>query len=217
MAGGKGLRVDYQVSPQLRKTLAELRKRTGNLAPLHKRFGEAALGWIARNFEREGSPKWKPLSRNTLAGRRMGSGKILQNTGIHLKNTFRYRHDRNAVRVGTPSKIARYHEEGTGPYEIKPKHGSVLVFPMAGGGNVVQAGGVFRRAVAVDLKSGKSQYRTRGGGLSRGGGQGLGVFRKVRHPGLTARPMLPTQVQVYEEIQLAEIAREYLMEVTRGD
>ncbi len=213
---GNGLRVEYKVSPSLRRTFQELRERTSDLTPLHKRFGEATLGWIARNFEREGSPKWKALSPNTIAGRRKGSSKILQNTGMHLKNTFRARHARNEVRVGTPSQIARYHEEGTGPYEIRPKSAAALAFPMARGGNFVKAGGVFHKAVASDLATGKALYRTQKGGLSRGGGQGMGVFRKVRHPGLPARPMLPTEQQVYGEIRIAEIAAEYLMEVTRG-
>lgn len=111
--------------------------------------------WVTENFESEGrlsGRPWRPLSRNTIAQRRKGSSRILQDSG-RMRASFDHRVGAHAVEVGTPSKIAEIHQDGAGPFTIRARPGKTLSF-MAEGGRV--------------------------------------FAKTVHHPGLPARPMLPT-------------------------
>jgi len=116
-------------------------------------IGKRQLAWIDQNFKDQGTEnKWKALRPNTVVGRRMGSSSILQDKGL-LKNSFTDVVIGDAVHVGTANQISKYHQDGTAPYDIRPKT---------------------KRALA---------FMTVGGRIAR---------RGVHHPGLPARPMLPT-------------------------
>lgn len=100
--------------------------------------GLRLMGWVARNFEDDGTEqKWKPLSPNTVAQRRKGSNRPLQDTGrlkqSWTKSTGNPHIIGDTVSVTSNMKYAPYHEFGTGPYTIKPKKGKRLAFMTAGG------------------------------------------------------------------------------------
>ena len=96
-------------------------------------IGDRHLKWVNDNFKREGlESKWKKLSPNTIAGRRKGSRKVLQDTG-RLRQSFVKKVKTDRVEVGTQSKIAKFHHEGTGPFTIRPRKARVLRFAVAGG------------------------------------------------------------------------------------
>ena len=126
-------------------------------------IGQTQLGWVNKNFKDAGTEKkWRPLSPNTIASRRKGSSRPLQNTG-RLRQSFEFSlRGRTTVAVGTESQIAPFHHFGTRPYEIR---GNPLRFNTASGI----------------------------------------VFAKiVHHPGLPARPLLPTKA-VAERIALRAV------------
>jgi phage gpG-like protein len=116
-------------------------------------IGFRQLKWVNDNFKAEGlERKWKPLRPNTVAGRRGGSSRVLQDTG-RLRQSFNSRVNGRFVEVGTVDQRAAWHHFGTRPYTITPKTKKFLRFATPGG---------FRFA------------------------------RIVHHPGLPARPMLPS-------------------------
>ena len=99
-----------------------------------KGIGEAGKYWVNQNFELDGAlvGGWEPLSPNTIAGRKGGSSRPLQDTG-NLRQSFDYRISGNTVRIGTSVQYASFHDEGTGPYDIYPVHAKSLAFMTAGG------------------------------------------------------------------------------------
>jgi phage gpG-like protein len=141
-------------------------------------IGKRVLKWVNQNFKDAGTEnRWAPLSPNTIANRRAGKitqsqgavrfrgrdvvgsaiglsgGRPLMDTG-GLMQSFVDEVSGESVAVGTVNKIAKIHQEGTGPYIIRPKNAKRLVFLTAGGVR-------FKKA--------------------------------VRHPGIPARPMLPSK------------------------
>ena len=82
-----------------------------------KAIGMRQLRWINQNFEGEGSLAggWKPLAASTIARRRKGSRRILQDTG-RLRasfDMFGMRVTSETVTVGSVNTVAEYHEHGT--------------------------------------------------------------------------------------------------------
>jgi len=61
--------------------LDELIKRADNLTPLMRNLAGIMHDAVEENFAQEGRPPWAPLSPVTLARRRAGGAKILQDTG----------------------------------------------------------------------------------------------------------------------------------------
>ncbi len=180
----------------LRDTIQRIASAVADRTELHRRFGIQLLNWIDRNFRQEGAltgRPWAKLSPNTIAGRRKGSSRILQDTG-GLKSSFTERHDASGVRVGTAKEVALYHQLGTRPYVIKPKNAKALAFPMAGGGRAVKA--------AFSSRTTQRTFRK---------GQKLTFAKFVNHPGLVARPMLPTAEQITPI--LITTAQNYLKEI----
>jgi phage gpG-like protein len=97
-------------------------------------IGESTIRWIDENFETDGGKVggWDPLSPNTVAGRRKGSSRPLQDTG-NLRESFTYELEGDgAVRVGTAVEYASQHQEGIGPYQIEAR-GRALAFMTTGG------------------------------------------------------------------------------------
>lgn len=90
-------------------------KRLLNVNGLLKAIGIRQRTWVNENFETEGSSVggWQTLAESTIARRRKGSSKVLQDTGT-LKRSFSYKViGTNAVLVGTNIHYAQYHEFGT--------------------------------------------------------------------------------------------------------
>jgi phage gpG-like protein len=88
------------------------------------------------NFREQGRPRhWKRLSPNTIAGRRRGSARILQDTGRLKMSTMAkgaegnlYRQGKDYLKMGSRLKIAPHHQYGTQPYDIVPKSAKALRF-----------------------------------------------------------------------------------------
>ena len=121
-------------------------------------IGKRVLKWVNQNFKDSGTEnRWAPLSPNTIANRRAGKitqsqgavrfrgsdvvgtaiglsgARPLMNDGILMKS-YIDEVSADSVSVGTVNKIAKIHQEGTGPYIIRPKNAKRLVFLTAGGG-----------------------------------------------------------------------------------
>lgn len=96
--------------------------------------GADQLKWVNENFQKEGIEKpWPPLSPNTIAARRSGSSKPLQDTG-RLRQSFVYNISGGLLRLGSNVSYAIFHHFGTKPYQITPKRqGGKLRFMTAGG------------------------------------------------------------------------------------
>lgn len=191
----KGLRE----TQQMLRRLATAAGRGGGKSALHARYAVIASQWIDRNFQSQGALAggWKPLRPNTLAGRRMGSGRILQNNRF-LQANFNLKWDENEAVVGNPIFYSKFHEEGVPhTWTIKPK----------------KAGGFLRFKVAtrfgvrtVTLKSGKK--------ITLPFAEGKEVFaREVMHPGLPIRRMLPNENDLLP--QLLRTTLNYLKEQER--
>lgn len=129
--------------------------------------GERFKAWVNENFRKGGTEvPWRPLSPNTIAGRRGGGAgaQPLRDTG-RLAQSFDYRVFPEEVWIGTEDAKAVWHHLGTAPRTVTtsppgrpsrtdPKRPGALMF-------MTPAGPVFRRS--------------------------------VRHPGLPARPLLPSK------------------------
>lgn len=183
-------------TPTLDRVAAKVKDTRGLFAAIavevHKK--------VMENFEAEGIwKKWAPNKPSTLFGRRSGGGMILQDTG-GLKASFRFDYNDKEATVGSPLKIALYHQEGRkGPWVIRPRRAKALAFPWQGGGKVAEGG----------FKS--------FGHLKRSGEYRKGDFmvvKKVIHPGYPARPMLPTGKDAEDLVN--SVAKEYYNMVVEG-
>lgn len=178
---GVSFRVTLRGLRQFQDRLRSLSRGMGNRAELHRRLGIQALNWVDQNFRQEGAltgAPWRKLSANTVAGRRKGSSKVLQDTG-QLRMGFNMRFDNASARVGSPSEIAPHHEFGTRPYEIRPKNRTYLAFPAV-------SGQPLKKAFTFPSRERKFAKGT------------PFVFTKgpVHHPGLAQRRMLPRRTDV---------------------
>ena len=171
--------------------------------PLLKVWGVSVLALIGQNFRVGGHPRWAPLKPSTLAARRQGKGKgggkPLENTGA-LRQSFDFRTGARQVTVFTNNPVAAFHEFGThGPYEIRAKHGKALAIPtdpmtLSGLGRSTPTGrGSFTLAA-----SGQKIPKRLAGRVGKTVVPFKSVIfrQKVTHPGLPARPMLPTPEQL---------------------
>ncbi len=149
------------------KILSGLKSAAANKTRLHQRFAILTLQWVDRNFRQSGrltGAPWKKLTPNTIAGRRKQSSLPLRDTG-QLAQSFVAKATSKSAIVGTEKQYASFHEEGVGPFTITPKKGKFLFFPVAKG----FAGPKFKGE----------------------GGQFVGIAKKVNHPGITQRRILP--------------------------
>jgi len=163
---------------EAKKMLAKVGRRMDTRV-VGKLIGMGLVEWVDNQFRtegRQGGKPWKELKPNTIYTRRKGSSRVLQDTG-RLKQSFtgppnpqlKGSGDRLTITVGSSDKKAEWHEEGTKPYTITPRNRKFLTIPDPGG--------------PVKFKEGALKGKR--GWFSRG----------VRHPGLPARPMLPTKRQ----------------------
>jgi phage gpG-like protein len=138
-------------------------------APLLEAIGARLLAWVDENFRRHGAERpWAPLKPSTIAGRRRGKGsgapQPLRDTG-RLAQSFVREITGHTVWVGTRDQRAPWHHYGTAPYRITTK------------------------------PPGRPARRNPGrrGALRFVGPSGEYVFRReVQHPGLPARPLIPS-------------------------
>lgn len=191
---GVGIKVDIRGARQVANLMRRVRGLVeDNRQELHLRWGIQTLNWVTRNFAAEGAmtgAPWRKLSPNTIAGRRKGSSRVLQDTG-GLKNSFTLNATSTEVAVGTEKQIALYHEEGTGTYgkrgsayPIVPKNpGGVLAFRMAEGGSRVKAS---FSSIATQRTYKKGQMIT--------------FAKSVMHPGVPIRRMLPKRGEILPTI-----------------
>lgn len=135
-----------------------------------KVMAQRLVAYIAEQFESDGQGRWAPLAESTVAKRRLGSNRPLQNTGEYRKSWTGQRapndppvdtDDRSYVRVGTEMHpIAEWMEYGTPPRFIAAQNKMVLAARLAQGGFMV-------------------------------------FGRSVNHPGSPARPVLPSNAEAY--------------------
>jgi phage gpG-like protein len=156
---------------KLVKKLNALTKQAKNPTPIHKRIGLKAMGDVNQQFRKEGKEfgkAWKPLKPSTVAMRRKGSSRVLRDTG-RMAQSLNFRADKRSAKIGFASKIAEFHQFGTRKdYPITPKKARVLAARHRGA----------QQARAVGLHVPKNSK--------------FAIFgKKVKHPGLPARPMLP--------------------------
>ena len=169
----KGL---HQVQRMLRQLGASVARGAGTTS-LHARYAIIASQWIDRNFQQEGglAGGWRSLKPNTLASRRKGSGRILQNTGL-LRASFLPAWDDKRAVVGSAQKVSLWHEKGTKgspetPYPIRPKKlGGVLAFQVASKSGVRTKTLKSGRRLTLPFAEGKMAFA-----------------RLVMHPGLPIR------------------------------
>ena len=154
------------------RILTGLKSTAANKTRLHQRFAILTLQWVDRNFQKGGrltGAPWRKLSLNTIAGRRKQSSLPLEDSG-QLRQSFVAKATSKSAIVGTEKQYASYHEDGTGPFTIRPKNKKLLFFPVAKG----FLGPKFK---------GK-------------GGKFVGIAKKVDHPGIPKRRILPKAKEI---------------------
>lgn len=173
---------------------------------IHDRIGIAVIGWIDKNFKAQGLEKpWAPLRPSTVfAKRKAGVGtKALAG----LRSWVTHKATAQQVIVGFPSESpAKFHHYGTkGPYEIRPKNKKVLRFLMPPFSNIATKN---MRTVLTPRPAGMPKV-----GMVKGNKQSWLFSTVVHHPGLPARPLLPSTHKAEEiakvviEDALAELIR----------
>lgn len=192
-----------QMQQLIRNYLAE----TGNKQKLHDRIGITIIGWIDKNFKAQGLEKpWKPLRPSTeFAKRQAGVGaKALEG----LRRWVSHRATEKNVVIGfPPDSPAKYHHYGTkGPYEIRPKNKKALRFLMPPFSSIATGK---MRTVLSPRPEGMPKV-----GMVKGNKQSWLFTQKVIHPGLPARPLLPS-IQKAEELAKAVI-EDALLHMMKG-
>jgi phage gpG-like protein len=138
----KGLSLSVEIqSDDLKLLLKTMEKKGQDLTPLFKKFAILMTRSFADNFRQEGRPKkWKALSKNTVAGRRKGSSRILQDTGMLRQSVLARsaagnirKFSKDSLKMGSRHKTAAWHQRGTRPYTIVPKNKQALSFMTTSG------------------------------------------------------------------------------------
>ena len=97
---------------EVQAMFARIQRHLGNLTPAMKIIGQIVRTSVVRNFEVGGRPKWKPLSRVTLA-RRKGT-KVLYRQGMAggLLGSIHAKAYRDRAVIGTNKAYAAVHQFG---------------------------------------------------------------------------------------------------------
>lgn len=141
----QGIKIDIS------KAVAKLNKAGISLDPkrLLGLVGQRQLKWVNDNFKAEGLEiKWKPLSPNTVAGRRKGSSAVLQDTGRLRQSFVAKPTGTDRIVVGSSLALANIHHRGSKPYTIRPVSKKALMFMTPSGpafAQVVRHPGIPRR------------------------------------------------------------------------
>ncbi len=174
-----------------------------------KAVGLRLLSYVDESFKTKGRGAWRHLAWTTNAMRREGTGQPLQDTGRYKQSFVRdvggragpgtdyETDDRTFVEVGsnvkTPSGIplGKIHEFGTKPFVIEVKNAKVLAGKIGSGVSVFGLGGKHAKI-------------------------GWLIFgKKVNHPGIPARPVLPTEATA-ERLVVETVDEMLQMEADRG-
>lgn len=233
------VRVVVRNLPEAQRTVQGL---IGNLGPggvrleFFNNLGLAVLRWVDVNFATAGQlvGGWRPLRPLTVFGRRQGSSVPLSDTG-GLRQSFTYKATDSSVAIGTAKAVARYHQFGTQPYVIRPRRKKVLAFPappewIAAMQAAAKARGrsgpglyVRRRKAGTPVKGAttltnlRKAFPGRRFKVPKGPGQfqSLAIVRKVNHPGLPARPMLPRTINDITK-EIADVANDWTQRNFQG-
>lgn len=178
MSIGVGIKIEAE------RTVAELKSLAGAFgdpSPVLYTIGQRLLGWVGQNFRAGGLEKpWAPLSPNTVAGRRAGGLKKSQ-------GTVRFR-GRNVVGAAVAMASAKPLQD-TG--RLRQSFVS-KVFNL--GAPYVEVG--TQNQIAAFHEFGTSPYTIMPRQASRlvfMTAGGVAFARKVHHPGLKPRKMLPSE------------------------
>ena len=215
-----GITVNTQDLSSLNGVINQAIQELGSPEPLLKVWAVVLQRDHLLRFQQGGTPQWKPLAPSTQAGKRKGGGGLpLQS----LRSDFDVTIDPGnaSVTLGTNNPIALFHQDGTkGPYKIEPKSpGGVLALPFFPERDAGKGSSGSGKAGRFSLKGLGGAKAKKGGGFKKGGKtvrpfSNLAFYRFVMHPGLPARPMLPT-VEHIEPLLLAS-AEAFLAKVV-GD
>lgn len=178
-------KVDIRGMERVKALLGRMRLKIVTRQQLHLRYAIIASNWVTKNFRQEGrlAGGWKPLKAGTLAGRRTGAGRILQDTGL-LRASFLPFWDAEKGGVGSADKRAEWHHEGTRPYVIRPKkRDGLLTFVVADSVGVKTRRFKSGRTVSVPFAKGS-----------------FISVKQVNHPGLPKRRLLPTEAELMPEL-----------------
>lgn len=207
-----------QASQYLRQVMASVKDRTR----LMRQVGQTLDKWIDTNFAAGGAEhKWAPLAASTVFARRQGRGlggaQPLRNTGL-LRASHSFVATADRVVVGFPeNSVAGFQHFGTpGPYTIAARNAKALAFPypmwMNAGRRGPGANVIVRRKAGSPVRGRVTSKRATQLGYKipkgRGDLQAMLIVKSVQHPGLVARPLLPT-IPLAEQI-VQQAARDYV-------
>jgi hypothetical protein len=196
----------------LARNVAQAEKLLGSPAPILKAFGVVGLREVDLNFRAQGRPRWEPLKPSTTAAARGPRGKRGPQALSGFRGTFDSSISGRTVAIFSRDPRTLFHEKGTkGPYEIRAKNAKALALPFLpgrdGGKGTSGSGKAGKRSLA-----GLGRARRSGtgfvlpGGSRKVGTTNVAFYAKVTHPGLPARPMLPTTDQIVPRLKAAAIA-----------
>ena len=185
----------------------ELGRVIGSIAkpqPLLRAVGTVIDRWIDQNFLAQGAEqRWKPLAASTIFARRQGRGggspRVLMDRG-KLRASHSFKVSGSIVQIGFPQgSAAEYHHKGSPPHTIRAKKATMLAFPFPAFSQLstgaMRTKFVKKRtgAPAVGIVK-ATAIRKAGMAVPKGRGavQSYLFARQVHHPGLVARPLLPT-------------------------
>lgn len=112
---------------EIKRGLADLAARMGNLSPVMRVIGETVRASVERNFAAGGRPRWPASGRVKKEG-----GQTLSDTG-RLRRSLTVAAGKDRVAVGTNVVYAAIHQFGgrTRPRVIKPRKAKALFWPGA--------------------------------------------------------------------------------------
>ena len=189
---------------QVQRELGRITESLAKPQPILRAVGTVIDRWIDQNFVAQGSEqRWKPLAASTIFARRQGRGggspQALMDRG-RLRASHSFNVSGSIVQIGFPQgSTAVYHHEGSPPHTIRATRATMLAFPFPAFSQL--STGAMRTAFsrkrtgapAVGMVK-AAAIRKAGIGAPKGKGavQSVLFARQVHHPGLTARPLLPT-------------------------
>lgn len=199
-----------------------------NPRPLLKTWGVVLRKDVAETFHAGGRPRWKPLATSTTIARRRSGGDKWFKSGRsggsymsiktanplkndhHLEKSFDVRVHPQKVVLFSDSPVAIFHEYGTRRgYPITPKRAKWLAIPMGpktlaglGRNSTPTATGGFIFRPTPGQKRIPKRLRGREGKAVRPYSS-IMFTKRVWHPGVVARPMLPDAERIVPDLKRA--------------
>lgn len=146
------------------------------------------MSYVDESFRTRGRGRWQRLSWSTLALRKRGGDEPLQDTGMYKQSFTQETDNATFIEVGTNLKtssgvpLGKIHEQGTDPYIIRLKNAKVLAAALGGGAHGAGEHG------SVGLLRSRRETRW------------FFFGKEAHHPGIPARPVLPTSEQEAEAV-----------------